>query len=196
MEISPEENPIALFKKWFAEARKQEAGEPEAMALATATAAGRPSVRMVLLKGVDESGFLFFTNMESRKGGELAENPYAALCLHWKSLKRQVRIEGRVEVVPAPLVDAYFRTRHVLSRLGAWASRQSQTLSSRRELEDRVHEFEKKYAADDIPKPPYWGGYRVIPEKIEFWQEGKGRLHDRFLFTRKDGGWDLVRLNP
>ena len=196
MEINSGENPIVLFKNWLADAQKQEPNDPEAMALATATPDGHPSVRMVLLKGVDENGFLFFTNMESRKGGELAKNPHAALCLHWKSLKRQVRIEGRVEMAPAPLVDAYFKTRHVLSRLGAWASRQSQALSNRRELEDRVAELEKKYAAGDIPKPPYWGGYRVVPEKIEFWQEGKGRLHDRFLFTRKDGGWDLVRLNP
>jgi pyridoxamine 5'-phosphate oxidase len=134
--------------------------------------------------------------MESRKGGELAKNPYVALCFHWKSQTRQIRVEGKVERVSSAQVEAYFRTRHSLSRLGAWASRQSQPLASRKELEDRVADYQKKFSGQEIPCPPHWGGYRVVPEKIEFWQEGKGRLHDRFLFTRRGDVWTMARLNP
>jgi len=173
-----------------------EPDDPEAMALATSTPDGAPSVRMVLLKEAGDDGFLFYTNMESRKGRELGANPKAALCFHWKSLDRQVRVEGRVEQVPAPLVDAYFKTRHILSRLSSWASRQSQPLESRDALDRRMKELEKKYEGQDIPRPPHWGGYRVVPSSIEFWQEGQGRLHDRFLFTKVKDGWDLTRLNP
>ncbi len=196
MEILRDQNPVDLFREWLAAARTTEPNDPEAMALATVNAAGQPAVRMVLLKGIDESGFSFYTNMESRKGHDLAENPRAALCFHWKSQLRQVRVEGRVVVVPAPIVDAYFKTRHALSRLGAWASQQSKPLKNRAELEDRVTALEEKYKETDIPRPPHWGGYTVIPEKIEFWQQGEGRLHDRFLFTRTTTGWDVVRLNP
>lgn len=196
MEISPQQNPIELFQEWLASAGKTEPNDPNAMALATASADGKPSVRMVLLKGVDESGFSFYTNMESRKGHELAGNPHAALCFHWKSQTRQVRVEGKTELVAAPLVDAYFKTRHLLSRLGAWASQQSQPLASRKDLEARVASLEKEYADKDVPRPPHWGGYRVVPEKIEFWQQGQGRLHDRFLFTREGNAWTMVRLNP
>lgn len=197
LEITPAQDPIMLFREWFAAAAKTEPDDPEAMALATVGADGKPSVRMVLMKGVDKQGFRFFTNMESRKGKELATHPVAALCFHWKSQLRQVRVEGQVETLAAPLVDAYFKTRHYLSRLGAWASVQSQKISSRGALEDRVTAFEKKFGTADIPCPPHWGGYLVVPEKIEFWQQGDGRLHDRFLFTRlPDGTWDLARLNP
>jgi pyridoxamine 5'-phosphate oxidase len=196
MDIVRGEDPIELFRNWLKEAAKTEPADPEAMALATANAQGQPAVRMVLLKDAGPDGFTFYTNMESRKGRDLADNPRAALCFHWKSQNRQVRVEGKVETVPAPLVDAYFKSRHILSRLGAWASRQSQPLKDRAELEDRVAELEKKYAGTDIPRPPHWGGYRVVPSSIEFWQEGAGRLHDRFLFTKTAAGWDLTRLNP
>lgn len=196
MEIHPDQDPIALFREWFDEAGKKELNDPDAMALATVGADGKPSLRMVLLKGADRDGFRFYTNMESRKGREIAQNPQVALCLHWKSLRRQVRVEGRVETLAAPLVDAYFKTRHMLSQLGAWASRQSQPVASRSELEGRVREMEQKYAGQEIPRPPHWAGYLVVPEKIEFWQEGAGRLHDRFLFTRAGDGWSLTRLNP
>lgn len=196
MEIDSSQSPIDLFKEWLAEAGKTESADPEAVALATAGKDGQPSVRMVLLKGFDQHGFRFYTNTESRKGRELEENPKAALCFHWKSQKRQVRVEGKVETVPAPVVDAYFKSRHYLSRLGAWASRQSQPLKNRAELEAQVKEFEQKYAGADIPRPPHWAGYCVVPATIEFWQEGAGRLHDRFLFTREGDRWTMCRLNP
>lgn len=196
MEIKHTQDPIDLFQDWLADAVRSESGDPEAMALATTTLDGVPSVRMVLLKGVDAEGFRFYTNMESRKGQELAANPKAALCFYWKSLQRQVRVEGPVTTLPAPIADAYFKTRHYLSRLGAWASRQSQPLSDRNELEGRVKELEKQYKEKDIPRPPHWLGYLVSPEKIEFWQGQEGRLHDRFLFSRNGSGWDLIRLNP
>ena len=197
MEILRTENPISFFQNWLADARQSEPNDPEAMALATVGENGLPSVRMVLMKGVDQQGFRFFTNMESRKGRELAAHPRAALCFHWKSLLRQVRVEGRVEKLPAADADDYFNTRHPLSKLGAWASAQSRPLDSREVLEDRVRAIEEKYQGQDIPRPPYWSGYLVVPEKIEFCQQGEGRLHDRFLFTRKaEDSWDLQRLNP
>ena len=196
MEISPAKNPIELFKEWMAEAYKTETVDPDAMALATVGPDGKPSVRMVLLKSVDQDSFRFYTNMESRKGHEIIANPHVAACFHWKSQARQVRIEGKAEMIPAPLVEVYFKTRHYLSRLGAWASQQSRPLASRQELEDRVADYEKKFAGQEIPCPPHWVGYRIQPEKIEFWQEGKGRLHDRFLFTKIGDGWTVVRLNP
>jgi pyridoxamine 5'-phosphate oxidase len=196
MEINPAQDPVELFKEWLTEAGKTEPTDPNAMALATVGADGKPSVRMVLLKSVDAGGFSFYTNMESRKGRELANNPHAALCFHWKSLARQIRVEGRTEMVPAPLVDAYFKSRHYLSRLGAWASQQSRPLATREELEGRVAAFEKEFAGQDIPRPPHWAGYRIVPQTIEFWQEGKGRLHDRFLFTREGNSWVMARLNP
>lgn len=195
MEILRGTDPFELFQEWLDAATKTELNDPEAMALATVDAEGSPSVRMVLLKGVSPDGFTFYTNMESRKGKELIAQPVAALCLHWKSQRRQIRVEGRVEQVAAPLVDAYFKTRHYLSRLGAWASQQSQPLDSRATLETRVTEFEKQFG-QDVPRPPHWGGFRIVPEKIEFWQDGAGRLHDRFLFTRTANGWDISRLNP
>jgi pyridoxamine 5'-phosphate oxidase len=198
MEILRGEDPILLFRRWLEDAGKSEPNDPEAVALATADAQGRPSARMVLMKGVDARGFRFFTNMESDKGRDLAANPHAALCFHWKSLRRQVRVTGRAEPLPRADVAAYFSTRHPLSRLGAWASAQSRPLESRAALEARVAAYAEKYKDGDIPCPPYWGGYVLVPDSIEFWQQGEGRLHDRFVFTREDsgGGWNLTRLNP
>ena len=196
MELTPALNPLELFQEWLKEASKTEPNDPDAAALATVGEGGRPSVRMVLVRNADRQGFCFYTNMESRKGHELALNPQAALCFHWKSQQRQIRIEGRTEIVPASMADAYFKTRHPLSRLGAWASRQSRPLESRAELEKRVKEYEQKFQQQEIPRPPHWSGYRLVPEKIEFWQQGEGRLHDRFLFTRQGEGWTMVRLNP
>jgi len=196
MEILRSQDPIFLFQNWLAEAAASEPNDPDATALATVGADGLPSVRMVLCKGVDAKGFRFFTNGESRKGRDLAAQPHAALCFHWKSLLRQVRVEGRVEKLPTADADDYFNTRHPLSKLGAWASRQSEPLESRAALEARVAELAEKYTGQDIPRPPYWSGYLVVPEKIEFWQQGEGRLHDRFLFTCTGEGWNLQRLNP
>lgn len=196
MEILREEDPLFLFQKWLEEARKSEPNDPEAMALATVDANGAPSVRMVLLKDLNNKGFCFYTNMESNKGREIATHPIASLCFHWKSLQRQVRVWGKVEQLPASDADSYFATRHPQSRLGAWASAQSRPLDSRATIVARVKEYEEKFKDGNIPRPPYWGGYAVQPERIEFWQQGEARLHDRFLFTKKNDGWDLTRLNP
>lgn len=188
--------PFDLFRQWLDKARETEPNDPEAMALATVAADGMPAVRMVLLKELDETGFCFYTNMESKKGNDLAAHAMAALCFHWKTQERQVRVEGPVEKLPADRGDVYFATRHPLSRLGAWASRQSRPLASRAELEARVKDYAAKFG-DDIPRPDYWGGYRVVPRSIEFWQAGAGRLHDRFVFTRDAAGlWTAQRLNP
>lgn len=196
MEILRGQDPVVLYKEWLAEAAKSEPNDPEAMALATVSADGQPSVRMVLMKGADEAGFRFYTNLESRKSGEISHNNKAALCFHWKSLRRQVRVEGIVSRLPHAEVEAYFATRHPLSRLGAWASQQSRPLASRAALEARVEEFAQKFKDKDPPCPPHWGGFILTPAKIEFWQDGAGRLHDRFLFTREADGWGLTRLNP
>jgi pyridoxamine 5'-phosphate oxidase len=195
MEILLPQDPISFFHNWLEEARKTEPNDPEAMALATVNAESRPSVRMVLLKEYSDKGFVFYTNTSSRKADDLLAHPVAALCFHWKSRLRQVRVEGRVERASEDMADAYFATRHPLSKLGAWASRQSQPLASRAALEERVEEIRQKFTGE-IPRPHWWGGYRVVPDSIEFWQQGEGRLHDRFLFTRKGEGWDLTRLNP
>lgn len=197
MEILRDQDPVEFFKLWLEDARQSEPNDPEAMALATATPDGVPSVRMVLLKGVGPDGFRFFTNMESRKGGELAKNPQVALCLHWKSRLRQVRIEGRVERLPPQDADDYFNSRHPQSRIGAWASRQSQPIPDRAALMTRVEKYAAEFG-DDIPRPPYWGGYLVIPHSIEFWQQGDYRLHDRFVFRRDtpQSPWSLTRLSP
>ena len=191
------DDPFALFDAWFAEARANEPNDADAMALATADAGGRPSVRMVLLKKVDpEHGFTFHTNSLSRKGREMAENDEVALLFHWKCLRRQVRIEGRVASAPAAESDAYFATRGRQSQLSAWASDQSRPLGSRAELERRQAEMDRKYAGD-VPRPPHWHGYRVEPRVIEFWCDGAHRLHVRRLFTRgEDGAWSEGRLNP
>ncbi len=189
-------DPFLWFTEWFAEATRSEPRDPNAMTLATATPDGMPSARTVLLKGHDARGFVFYTNTLSRKGGELAANRRAALLFHWKSLGRQVRIEGAVEDVAAAEADAYFASRPRLSRLGAWASDQSRPLPARTELEDRLAALERRYPGDDIPRPPHWSGYRVLPSRFEFWQEAPFRLHDRTVFTRDGGGWAVSKLYP
>lgn len=191
------QDPLALFDDWFAAARASEPNDPEAMALATADAAARPSVRMVLLKGHDARGFVFYTNDDSRKGGELAANPRASLLFHWKSLRRQVRVEGDVERVAAAEADAYFATRGRDSQLGAWASEQSRPLSDRATFMARVEQMNTRFAAGAVPRPPHWGGYRVVPRAIEFWSDGAHRLHERRRFVaRAHGGWDEGLLYP
>lgn len=192
------DDPIARFEAWMAEAATSEPNDPNAMCLATATPDGRPSARMVLLKGVDARGFVFYTNLESRKGAELSANPYAALCFHWKTLTRSVRIEGRVEPVSAEEADAYFASRPRGSRIGAWASKQSRPLESRLALEKRVAEFGLKFAVGEIPRPPFWSGFRLVPVRIEFWRDMPFRLHERLVFLREgpDAPWRTEMLYP
>ncbi len=189
-------DPFRLFDEWFSEARASEPNDPEAMALATASATGQPSVRMVLLKGHGPGGFVFYTNDESDKGRELHENPRAALLFHWKSLRRQVRIEGEIQRISAEEADAYFATRSRDSQLGAWASDQSRPLENRHVLEARYEEAKSKFEGGDVPRPPHWGGYRIVPERIEFWQDRPHRLHERRLFTLSDGRWSEGLLYP
>ena len=190
-------DPIALFDEWLTEARASEPNDPEAMALATADEAGNPSVRMVLLKDHGPGGFVFYTNERSAKGRELSENPTAALLFHWKSLRRQVRVEGEVERVADAEADAYFSTRGRDSQLGAWASDQSSPLPSRDLFERRFEEMKARFAEGDVPRPPHWGGFRVRPLTIEFWQDRPNRLHERRLFVAKaGGGWDEGLLYP
>src|SRR6476469_5084850 len=189
-------DPIALFDEWFAEAHGSEPNDAEAMALATADATGQPSVRMVLLKGHGPAGFVFYTNEQSAKGEQLAANPRAALLFHWKSLRRQVRVEGTVDRVDDAQADAYFATRARDSQLGAWASDQSRPLDRRETFENRFEEAARRFAGQDVPRPPHWGGYRVIPERIEFWSDRPHRLHERRLFTREGGDWTEGLLYP
>ena len=189
-------DPFALFDEWFAEARTAEINDPEAMALATADAAGQPSVRMVLLKGHGPEGFVFYTNEQSAKGDQLSENPRAALLFHWKSLRRQVRIEGSVEDVAPAEADRYFATRARDSQLGAWASNQSSPLDSRATFERRFEEVKQQFEGQDIPRPRHWGGYLVIPERVEFWSDRPFRLHERRLFVRDGSGWTEGLLYP
>lgn len=189
-------DPFELFAQWFADARASEPNDPDAMAVATAGSDGQPSVRMVLLKGVDERGFVFYTNGESAKGTQLAANPKAALLFHWKSLRRQVRVEGPVERVSAVEADAYFASRGRESQLGAWASDQSRPLDSRATFEARFAEMQRRFEGGDVTRPPHWGGYRVIPQRIEFWIDRPHRLHERRLFSRAGDSWTEGLLYP
>ena len=190
------DDPIALFDAWYAEAKAAEANDPDAMALATATQKGLPSMRMVLLKGHGPDGFTFYTNLDSRKGEELEANRQAALLFHWKSLRRQVRIEGPVEEVSAAEADAYFATRGRDSQIGAWASDQSRPLDRRETFEARYDEMRARFERNDVPRPPRWTGFRVKPERIEFWTDRPHRLHERRLFTRSADGWTEGLLYP
>src|SRR5579871_4858895 len=190
-------DPFVHFDTWFAEASASEPNDANAMTLATATKAGAPSARIVLLKGVDPRGFVFYTNKQSRKGNELNANRRAALLFHWKSLHRQVRIEGAIEDVTDAEADAYFASRHPLSRIGAWASDQSRLLPDRSVLEQRVEEVRARYPEERIPRPPHWSGYRLLPVYFEFWQDMPYRLHDRTIFRHgMDGGWETLKLFP
>jgi pyridoxamine 5'-phosphate oxidase len=189
-------DPIVQFGRWMQDALEAGLLLPNTMTLATAAPGGRPSARMVLLKGFDHRGFVFYTNYESRKSRELMSNPHAALVFHWPRLERQVRVEGRVEKVPPEESDEYFATRPFESRLGAWASRQSALLSSRDELERRLAELARDHAAGDVPRPPHWGGWLVRPDAVEVWQGRPNRLHDRFLYERSGEAWSRVRLSP
>jgi len=189
-------DPFLLFQEWFDEAERAGVVAPEAMTLATATADGAPSARMVLLKGADEDGFVFYTGYDSRKGAELAENPRAALVFYWQPVGKQVRVEGPVERVSEAESAAYFETRPRGSQLAAWASQQSRPLASREELERRYAELEQEYEGRDVPLPPQWGGYRLQPEVIEFWEHHENRLHDRVRYTRAREGWQTERLAP
>ncbi|GJE10980.1 MULTISPECIES: pyridoxamine 5'-phosphate oxidase [Methylobacterium] len=190
------DDPVALFAAWMKDAEAAEPEDPNAMALATAGADGLPDVRMVLLKGFDAQGFVFYTNTQSTKGAELAENPQAALVLHWKSLRRQVRARGAITPVTSEEADAYFQSRRRESRLGAIASQQSRPLADRATLMDAVAELSARYGDGPIPRPAHWTGFRITPVTLEFWQNGEFRLHDRVRFTRTDGGWSRARLYP
>jgi pyridoxamine 5'-phosphate oxidase len=189
-------DPIAIFDEWLGDARQAEVNDPEAMALATADAAASPTVRMVLLKGHGPQGFVFYTNNESDKGRQLETNPSAALLFHWKTLRRQVRIEGRVERVPGEMADNYFATRSRDSQLGAWASDQSRPLESRAHFERRYEEVKQRFEGQEVPRPAHWGGYRIVPERIEFWSDRPHRLHERRLFTRSGDAWSEKLLYP
>ncbi len=194
-EDAEQRDPLQLFGDWFEDAEKSGLLMPEAMTLATASDSGRPSARMVLMKDYDEDGFVFFTNYGSRKAAELESNPYAALLFHWSALQRQVRIEGSVSRVAQEESREYFNSRHRGSRIGAWASRQSDELPERAVLEQRVRDYEQKFSSD-VPLPSFWGGYRLKPETFEFWQGRVSRLHDRVCFERRDKGWTAYRMYP
>ena len=189
------DNPFELFQRWFEEAKKKEINDPNALALGTANKEGIPSVRMVLLKGHSEKGFVFYTNLNSQKGNEIKENPNATMCFHWKSLLRQIRIVGTLKQVDDQTADEYYNSRAYDSRIGAWASKQSKLLDSRETLLKRVKEYENQFE-DKPPRPEFWGGFRLIPKEIEFWSDGKFRLHDRFRFVQVKNEWKSNRLYP
>lgn len=189
-------DPYALFAEWFAEAEKSEPNDPNGMCLATSTPEGRPSARMVLLKGQDSRGFVFYTNLESRKGEQLAANPFAALCFHWKSLRRSIRVEGKVEPVTGEEADAYYATRARGSRIGAWASKQSRPLEGRWALEKAVAEYTLKFGVGAIPRPEHWSGFRLVPDRIEFWRDMPFRLHERRVFFPEGTAWREEALYP
>ena len=192
-----EQNPIVLFKKWFAVAEKSEINDPNALSLATSTSGGMPSVRMVLLKGLSEKGFVFYTNFNSKKGNDLKKNPKASMCFHWKSLRRQIRISGNAVVIDDKEADDYYNSRAYGSRIGAWASSQSQIMNKRKEFLDKIKEYENKYPDQKkVPRPPHWSGWRVEPENIEFWLEIKNRIHERLNYRKENGKWTKEILYP
>ena len=192
------DDPFELFNQWYDDASKSEINDPNAMSLATVGENSMPSVRIVLLKSHNRNGFVFYTNLKSRKGAELSENPHAAIAFHWKTIRRQVRIEGSTEPVTKKEADEYFQSRARISQIGAWASQQSQPLDSREQLLNSVKLLEKKYENVSIPRPPHWGGLRLRPTRIEFWHDGEFRLPDRFIFEKATNteGWEITRLNP
>jgi pyridoxamine 5'-phosphate oxidase len=195
-ESDADPDPIEQFRRWFEEALGAGLHEPNAMTLATATPDGRPSARVVLLKGLDERGFVFYTNYGGRKAREIRENPYCALVFYWGELERQVRVEGRAERLSGDESDAYYASRPRGSRLGAWVSEQSRPVEGREALEERLRRVEEEYEGREVPRPPFWGGYRVEPESLEFWQGRENRLHDRLLYSRSGAGWEITRLQP
>ena len=191
------DNPIELFKKWFSKAEKSEINDPNAVAIATSNKYNQPNVRMVLLKGLSEKGFVFYTNFNSKKGSELKQNQKASMCFHWKSLRRQVRAIGKVEEVSKKEADDYFNSRPYKNRIGAWASSQSQVLDQRETFLNKVKEYEKKYPDEKkVPRPPYWSGWRLLPYEIEFWLDGDGRIHERLNYKKINGKWDKELLYP
>ena len=192
-----EANPIVLFEKWFEVAKKSEINDPNALSLATASSEGIPTVRMVLLKAYNENGFVFYTNFNSKKGKDLKNNPNASMCFHWKSLRRQIRISGKVNVIDNKEADDYFNSRDYGSRIGAWASSQSQVMKNRNEFLNKIKEFEKKYPdQQNVPRPPHWSGWRLVPKEIEFWLEIKNRVHERLNFRKKEKIWLKEVLYP
>ncbi|MBT5107791.1 MAG: pyridoxamine 5'-phosphate oxidase [Rhodospirillaceae bacterium] len=196
MAITNTDNPLVLFQEWFDRAAETEINEPTAVTLATASNTGRPSARMVLLKHYDDHGFVFYTNLDSRKGLELRGNPFAALLFHWKSLKRQIRIEGRVELISDDEADAYFASRDRGSQIGAWASDQSRPMTGRFELEKQIAKFTAKFGVGAVARPPNWSGFRLHPDAFEFWDDGMFRLHERIVYTWQDDNWVTARLFP
>lgn len=189
--------PLTLYKEWLSEAQTQEINDPDAVCLATSTPDGKPSARMLLIKDISDDGLKFHTNAESRKGEELSQNPYAALCIHWKSLRKQIRVEGKIEAVSDAESDAYFLTRPRARQIGAWASAQSRPYEKQQDLTDRLAQIERKYENQDIPRPPYWKGFRLIPHSLEFWIGQRDRVHTRFIYTLGDDGqWNATWLNP
>ena len=192
-----EDNPVNLFKEWFKKAETTEPNDPNALSLATADKSGKPKVRMVLLKGYSEDGFIFYTNFNSKKGNELKENQKASMCFHWKSLRRQVRALGKVEEVSAKEADDYFNSRPYKNRIGAWASSQSKILDKRETFLNNIKDFEKKYPNQNkVPRPPHWSGWRLLPDEIEFWLDGEGRIHERLNYKKNNGKWEKELLYP
>ena len=191
------DNPIDLFKKWFSEAEKSEINDPNAVAVATSNKDNQPNVRMVLLKGLNEKGFVFYTNFNSKKSNDIKSNPNASMCFHWKSLRRQIRVTGKAEVVTDQEADQYYKSRAYGSRIGAWASSQSQVMKNRNEFLEKIKQFENKYPDQkNVPRPPHWSGWRIKPENIEFWLEIKNRVHERLNYKKQDGNWYREILYP
>ncbi len=189
-------NPINLFKKWFSKAKETEINDPNAVAIATSDNNNQPSVRMVLLKGLSDKGFVFYTNFNSKKSNDLKLNKKASMCFHWKSLRRQVRVSGSVEKVADSEADDYYNSRPYKNKIGAWASSQSETLKNREEFLEKVKNFENKYPSNNVPRPPYWSGWRLIPEQIEFWLDGEGRIHERLNYIQRNNEWKKELLYP